>query len=717
MKTNLLICLICISFLLSAQPGVLDPTFADQGIFSVSLGDYDDVSDVITLPDGKVVVLGGTYVPSVSDYEGWIIMLDEKGNELFRKQLDLYDGDGGEYLESIVYHEDALFIAGSLWDSMFEQYYGIICKIDLQGNLVTTFGENGIRNVYSDMYGLAVDKDGNLYGFGRTYSPNASQERGTVAKLKPSGEWDSSFGKGGVMTIQHSGNRTGATGAIIIDEHLYVHGWDQSSGPNYNAMLVKLSKNTGSITQDFADNGFIIYDEGSYDYMTSAFPYNDNMFLVQAEVGSNENDMLVARYDLEGQLDNNFGTEGMFRFDNGQDDDGSDIVMDANGNIYFGGSVNEVEDFGLICLHPDGSINQEFANGGVFIKNYDLADNLSSISLDQNNNILLGGESDDEGNADALVMRVQGFSSCENVTETISLSDCEVVVFNGTNYFENTTVEALFTAASGCDSIVTADITVLTSSAETLDVMECGSVTVNNETYSNSGTFTQILTNSLGCDSILTINVTILNSSSETVFEEQCEPVMINGELLSATGIFTQMLTNAIGCDSVLTIDFKLIELIADVTLDENIIVCVNEGVSYQWIDCGTLEQVSGANEKTFTPAVSGDFAVIISDGMCGDTSECVSVVISDVNDVLFDSYDVVLFPNPGKDMVYLKCTQVSKIKSLNIIDYLGKSIHVPFTLESSIYNIDVSSLNTGMYFILGQFENGESFVRKLVKE
>lgn len=717
MKTNLIICFIFISYFLKAQPGVLDPTFANEGIFSTSLGNYDDVSDVITLPDGKVVVLGGTYVPSVSDYEGWIVMLDENGNELFRKQLDLYDGEGGEYLEAIVFHEGALYIAGSLWDRMFEQYYGIICKVDIQGNLITSFGENGISNVYSDMYGLAIDEDGYLYGFGRTYSPNASQERGTVAKLKPSGEWDAAFGKGGVMTIQHSGNRTGATGAIIIDDYLYVHGWDQSSGPNYNAMLVKMSKNTGSIAQDFADNGFIIYDEGSYDYMTGAFPFNENMFLVQAEVGSDENDMLVARYDLDGQLDTSFGTQGIFRFDNGQDDDGSDIVLDANGNIYFGGSVNNIEDFGLICLHPDGSINQEFANGGVFIKNYNRADNLSSISLDQNNNILLGGESDDEGNADALVMRVKGFNSCENITETIALSDCGVVVFNGIDYYESNTVEAIFPAANGCDSIVTANITILDQSGETQEVTECDSVTINNKTYYDSGIFTQILTNSMGCDSILTINVAIQNSSSETVLVEQCEPVMINGELFSTTGIYIQKLTNAVGCDSVLTLEFTIVELVADITISENILVCENEGVSYQWIECETLEWIPGANEKTFTPSESGDYAVIVSDGLCEDTSSCISIVLTDLSDIYVDSNDLVLFPNPGQDIVFINYSQNSKIKSLTILDYSGRSIFAPFTFESSIYKIDVSSINSGMYFIIGQFENGESFVRKWLKE
>lgn len=49
-------------------------------------------------------------------------------------------------------------------------------------------------------------------------------------------------------------------------------------------------------------------------------------------------------------------------------------------------------------------------------------------------------------------------------------------------------------------------------------------------------------------------------------------------------------------------------------------------GVSYQWIDCSTGTPLAGETNASYSASSSGDYAVIIDDGTCSDTSACVTV-------------------------------------------------------------------------------------------
>ena len=46
---------------------------------------------------------------------------------------------------------------------------------------------------------------------------------------------------------------------------------------------------------------------------------------------------------------------------------------------------------------------------------------------------------------------------------------------------------------------------------------------------------------------------------------------------------------------------------------------------TYQWIDCGTGLPVEGAQEAFFAPPAGGEYAVILTNGSCVDTSDCIN--------------------------------------------------------------------------------------------
>jgi len=68
-----------------------------------------------------------------------------------------------------------------------------------------------------------------------------------------------------------------------------------------------------------------------------------------------------------------------------------------------------------------------------------------------------------------------------------------------------------------------------------------------------------------------------------------------------------------------------------DVFLTGNTIYANASGAVYQWLNCDSaFAQVSNATGQSFTPAWAGNYAVVISQDVCVDTSECIGVFCFD---------------------------------------------------------------------------------------
>ena len=129
---------------------------------------------------------------------------------------------------------------------------------------------------------------------------------------------------------------------------------------------------------------------------------------------------------------------------------------------------------------------------------------------------------------------------------------------NGTTYTSsnNSAVDTL-TNGAGCDSIVTLNLTINATTNSTITDTYCGAYTLNSQTYTNPGTYTQTLTNAAGCDSIITLNLSY-NSSSSSITDTACGSYTLNGQTYTTSGTKTQVLTNVAGCDSTITLNLTV---------------------------------------------------------------------------------------------------------------------------------------------------------------
>jgi hypothetical protein len=142
-----------------------------------------------------------------------------------------------------------------------------------------------------------------------------------------------------------------------------------------------------------------------------------------------------------------------------------------------------------------------------------------------------------------------GSSFMVTACETTTLPWSQVVTTSG-NY-SNT-----YTAANGCDSVVTAMVTINYNASSTQSVTACDSYTWNAVVHTTSGTFTTTgLTTAAGCDSTATVILTINESTSSTTSVTACDSYTWNAVVYTTSGTYsTTGLTNDVGCDSTATV-------------------------------------------------------------------------------------------------------------------------------------------------------------------
>jgi hypothetical protein len=122
-------------------------------------------------------------------------------------------------------------------------------------------------------------------------------------------------------------------------------------------------------------------------------------------------------------------------------------------------------------------------------------------------------------------------------------------------------------------------------------------------------------------------------------------------------GTYTCTITDAVGCIQTQMVSITEPAAI-DVTIQTggNVINAIQSGATYQWIDCNNNNlPIAGEINQTYSPAINGNYAVIITMGSCSDTSTCSSFTTGiSVNELTQFS----VYPNPTNNIVTVQMEQ-----------------------------------------------------------
>lgn len=235
------------------------------------------------------------------------------------------------------------------------------------------------------------------------------------------------------------------------------------------------------------------------------------------------------------------------------------------------------------------------------------------------------------------------------------------------------------------------------------------SLTIANSTTNDTGVYSVII-NTPSCGSLVSSNVTVtvFVPTSSTITETTCSSYILNGQTYTETGTYTQTIPNSNGCDSVITLNLTIPVINVTMTLNGETLTAANTNATYQWIDCDTELPIAGETAQTYTPTVTGNYAVILTENGCSDTSDCQAVTIAGIEGLTLSSIYKV-FPNPTKGEVMIQTIPNSKISIVNV---LGEEL---MTMSgNSNYTIDLSRVESGIYFVK---EHTTNQLVKIIKE
>jgi uncharacterized delta-60 repeat protein len=237
------------------------------------------------------------------------------------------------------------------------------------GKLTTSFTRTG-----DGASGVAIQADGKIVVAGQAGGYPA-RSRFALARYRPGGTLDSTFGGYGKVTTRFAWDSFAADVAVQADGKIVVVGQANDKFAlaryNRNGTLDSTFNGDGKATTTFLPldtagaNSVAVQSDGKIVVAGSAW-CEEKTLTCPAEEDSG--DVAVARYDEDGTLDASFGEDGRVTTDNGGSDAGTAVALQADGKIVVAGVVGqgfEVHgDVGLVRYQADGTLDSTFGDGG-----------------------------------------------------------------------------------------------------------------------------------------------------------------------------------------------------------------------------------------------------------------------------------------------------------------------------------------------------------------
>ncbi len=147
--------------------------------------------------------------------------------------------------------------------------------------------------------------------------------------------------------------------------------------------------------------------------------------------------------------------------------------------------------------------------------------------------------------------------------QTIPITACDSLLAPDGSVLNATGLYTLNIPSGGnCDSVVIYDLTIISGSIDSISVSACGSYTwpANGQIYQTSGIYAAQLQNTSGCDSVVTLDLSINPVDTINISATACESFMWsqNGQTYSSSGNYILVDTNTNGCFRINTLNLTI---------------------------------------------------------------------------------------------------------------------------------------------------------------
>jgi len=307
--------------------GTLDSSFDLNGLVKTDIsGSSNDVCNSMILQnDGKIVLAGYTGLSSTNLAFVRYLSNGSLDNTFGNNGISVIDlGSIKETVRSIAVQPDSKIVFAGTYDEGVNSLDFLIGRINTNGNLDSTFGINGVLKVTigsSNDYAntVKIQNDGKILVGGYKYGSNSDF---ALIRCSQNGILDNTFGSSGIVITDLGNNSENAYSlAIQNDGKILLGGYTNNTSSNDDFALVRYNSN-GSLDNTFGNAGVAINNIGysfSPDRIYSIIITDDNKIIAtgKAQSASNNCNIPLVRYNVNGSLDNTFGTSGISLSDQG----------------------------------------------------------------------------------------------------------------------------------------------------------------------------------------------------------------------------------------------------------------------------------------------------------------------------------------------------------------------------------------------------------------
>lgn len=415
--------------------GSLDASFGTGGIVTTSVGPSSGISDIAVLSDGKIVAAGHT-TNGGSDFA----VLRYHANGLLDSS---FDGDGVAVTEigtmssaayALAVQADGKLVAAGSRDTAENRELALV-RYDVDGSLDTSFDGDGIVTTTlpnAEIHAVAMQMDGKIAVAGRSGGVDLDF---FLARYNSDGSLDAGFASGGVLD--------GGSGAMYAVAQ-QPDGKLVAAGGGAGILVVRCNSD-GSFDTSFGGDGQITTGVGMSADSISAVVRQPDGKLVAA--GRSGNEAGIARYNVDGSLDESFGDSGVTVTSIGSMVEIAAIALQDDGKIVAVGSVTDdsLTEFVLLRYHPDGTLDPGFGGDGIVTTDPLFGGNNSpatGIAVAPGGKIVLvGSGSSAAGNSDFVIARYNPDGSLDSTFDDDGIVATDINA-NSLDYAGNVVLQA-----------------------------------------------------------------------------------------------------------------------------------------------------------------------------------------------------------------------------------------------------------------------------------
>lgn len=559
-----------------------------------------------------------------------------------------------------------------------------IGKYNGEGHYIWAKGFGDFSGIFGDvgqLHGVGFDTSGHIY-FSGVFSGTVDFDPGPGTAELTSTLYDP-FGDGTLMSAND----------------IFMACYDTAGNYQWVKQLgAPAAKTNWSTAFDTAGNfcmvGFFV---GTMDFDPGPGEINLTSTLV------NRPTIFIAKYDREGNYLSATKLSGTGLANNSR----NYIVADQQGGLYLTGRFSDTMDFdpgpGEAIVSTGGLYNHRY-----FLAKYDAGLNYEwSVMLESDIGMIsIRNPSLDERSGNVYIT-----GSFSGMVDFDPEPDAAELTTTGGN-------DAFLAAYDACGNFLYAGQMGGATQNNAISIID---LTIKNDQLCASGYFEDTVNISPLADTVSLIPAGLndgfilqLHIGRDTLTETACDSFVFNTTAYSTSGIYLTTMPSSLGCDSMVTLNLTIIPN-PELTLD-NETLTASEADTYQWWSCDDNAVIAGASEQTYTPIITGSYAVITTTNGCTDTSECILVDVTGV-DELYPGNRVLLYPNPTKGLLQIQAEQAFQQVTIRLVNILGQTLSVQGPISGKTYNLDMAAHAPGLYFI--EMSKGDKILlrKKVVKQ